>query len=386
MLKVLSRYVLSLGEPARLREAIAGAVSLPRRQSHLSHLDGWRGICILLVIVGHFVPGLGALGIAGVEFFFVLSGRLMAEILIFKRQAIGQFLKRRIARVVPALAFYVLVVGTVVNAIFLYQGSPVQLLSPAAALLFFHNYLPLSATVPAFEHTWSLAVEEHSYLLLVLIALISKRKPRLAAGLALGICVLTFINTLNLSAAPAAGAQFNYWRSDVRVGSVLMSFAACVLLLRGSTGGRLGSMPWLAPVTALLAIICLFTTFLIVPVQATLCTILSAIAVNSLGTSSPSFRHWLEHPFLVWAGTLSFSLYLWQQIFYWFTFVGLPVYAAIALAVICALWSFKRIEEPARNYLNAHWGQHDETGQPRPAGAKPARFRAWRFGPQPASN
>jgi peptidoglycan/LPS O-acetylase OafA/YrhL len=371
---------------ARLRQAITGAAYLPRRESHLSHLDGWRGICILLVIAGHFVPGLGALGSIGVEFFFVLSGRLMAEILIFKRQPIGLFLKRRIARVVPALAFYVLVAGTVINAIFLYQGASLQLLSPAAALLFFHNYLPASAALPGFEHTWSLAVEEHSYLLLVLIAVISKRKPRLAAGLALGICVLTFVNALRLSAAPAPGAQFIVWRSDVRVASVLMSFAACVLLRRGSAGGRLSSASWLAPVAALLAITFAFTNFAIAPVQLTICTILSAIAVNSLGTSARAFRNWLEHPFLVWAGTLSFSLYLWQQIFYWFTFVGLPAYAAVALALVCALWSFKRIEEPARNYINARWAQHDGMGQPRPAGIEPARVRAWPFGPEPVSN
>jgi peptidoglycan/LPS O-acetylase OafA/YrhL len=201
-------YIRAFGfcQRAPLTRAIAQALSLPRRQSHQLHLDGWRGICILLVIAGHFVPGLGPLGSIGVEFFFVLSGCLMAEILIFKRQPIGLFLKRRIARVVPALFFYVLVAGTVINAIFLYQGTSPQFLSPAAALLFFHNYLPLSASVPGFEHTWSLAVEEHGYLLLALIAVISGRKPQLAAGLALGVCVFTFLNALRLSAAPAPAA------------------------------------------------------------------------------------------------------------------------------------------------------------------------------------
>jgi peptidoglycan/LPS O-acetylase OafA/YrhL len=371
---------------ARLRQAIAGATYLPRRGSHLSHLDGWRGICILLVIAGHFIPGMGLLGVVGVEFFFVLSGRLMAEILIFKRQPIGLFIKRRIARVVPALAFYVLVAGTVINAIFLYQGSSLQLLSPAAALLFFHNYLPLSADVPGFEHTWSLAVEEHSYLLLVLIAVVSRRNSRVAAGIAIGICVLTFLNALRLSVAPAEGAQFIVWRSDVRVASVLMSFAFCVLMQRGPAARRLISRSWLAPVAAILTIACAFADEAITPVQLTICTVLSAIAVNGLSTSSPAFRNWLEHPFLVWAGTLSFSLYLWQQVFYWFTFAGLPKPVGLVLAVGCALWSFKRVEEPSRNYLNVRWARHDGDRQPEMTALAPAPVEACTLRAEAVSN
>jgi peptidoglycan/LPS O-acetylase OafA/YrhL len=347
----------------RLGQATARAVSLARRESHLAYLDGWRGICILFVIAGHFVPGMGRLSYIGVEFFFALSGRLMAEILIHKRQPIGLFIKRRVARVVPALAVYVLLVGAVVNAKYLINGSPLKLLSPAAALLFFHNYVPYLAIVPAFEHTWSLAVEEHSYLLLVVIALISRRKSRLAAGIALGICALTFINALRLWFGSPGGAQFDVWRSDIRVASVLMAFAICLLAQRGAAASRPSSTSWLTPAATILAIACSFTTTYTQPPQLAICAILSATAVNSLWTSSLAFRKWLEHPFLIWAGTLSFSLYLWQQVFYWFSQGGLPKPLGVVLAVGCALWSFKRVEDPARNYLNARWARNGESPQ-----------------------
>lgn len=373
-------------ERARLRQAIADAVSLPRRKSHLSHLDGWRGICILLVMVGHFVPGMGSLGTAGVEFFFVLSGRLMAEILIFRRQPIGLFIKRRIARVVPAMAVNVLLVATFANAIFLYGGAPLRLLSPAAALLFVHNYLPVSAVLPGLEHMWSLAVEEHSYLLLVLVAVVSRRNPRQAAGIALGICVLAFINALRLSHIPLHGAQHITWRSDVRVASVLMSFAFYVLLRLDPAARRLCSMPWLAPIAALVAIACFLMNGATTPVQLMICTILSAIAVNSLWSSSPTFRIWLEHPFLAWAGTLSFSLYLWQQVFYWFTFAGLPSIVGLVLAVGCALWSFKRIEDPARIYLNARWTREGEIRKPTMTKPVPAPREACTLRAEAVSN
>ena len=52
--------------------ALLAAVRLPVRSGHVALLDGWRGLCILLVLIGHAVPGLGRLGAIGVEFFFVL--------------------------------------------------------------------------------------------------------------------------------------------------------------------------------------------------------------------------------------------------------------------------------------------------------------------------
>jgi peptidoglycan/LPS O-acetylase OafA/YrhL len=54
-------------------------------RTRLAYLDGWRGLSIALVLIGHFVPVPGInLGVLGVEFFFVLSGRLMAEILFIE--------------------------------------------------------------------------------------------------------------------------------------------------------------------------------------------------------------------------------------------------------------------------------------------------------------
>ena len=63
----------------------------------------------------HFAPLPGInFGRMGVELFFVLSGRLMAEILFVRRFPIPAFFRRRIARVWPALfLFYQLsVIGT----------------------------------------------------------------------------------------------------------------------------------------------------------------------------------------------------------------------------------------------------------------------------------
>ncbi|TIX35964.1 MAG: acyltransferase, partial [Mesorhizobium sp.] len=77
-------------------------------RTRLAYLDGWRGLSIALVLIGHFfpVPGIN-LGVMGVEFFFVLSGRLMAEILFVERYPLKAFFKRRFSRIYPALLIFV---------------------------------------------------------------------------------------------------------------------------------------------------------------------------------------------------------------------------------------------------------------------------------------
>jgi len=338
--------------PGRLApERLLQLLQVPVRSGHVAFLDGWRGLCILLVLAGHFVPAMGPIARAGVEFFFVLSGRLMAEILIFGKQPVGTFLKRRVARIVPALIAYVVIVALLVNTVFWIVGLPFNWRSPAAAALFLHNYLPASDIVPAFEHSWSLAVEEHSYLLLVAIALATARSRRSAAWLALAIAALAIGNGVRLWLDPPLDAQSPFWRSDVRAASVLVSFALCLWLRPALQAADRPWLGWVAPLATLVALASYATTAGTTPLRLTVCIVAAAIAVNTIDASATRFRAWLSHPGLVWAGTLSFSLYLWQQLFYTLAHDGVPAPLCFALTVACALWSFKTIENPARDYL-----------------------------------
>ena len=79
-------------------------------RQHLDYLDGWRGLAVSLVLLGHFglddvLPGTSVLG---VDFFFVLSGRLMAEILFVQRSPLPTFFFRRFSRIYPGLLVFVL--------------------------------------------------------------------------------------------------------------------------------------------------------------------------------------------------------------------------------------------------------------------------------------
>jgi peptidoglycan/LPS O-acetylase OafA/YrhL len=140
-------------------------------------LDWLRGAAILLVLTSHyqvdwheaglFVP-LAALcmriGWAGVDMFFVLSGFLVGGLLLSETKKYGRidarlFYLRRMLKIWPPLycvpILYVLLMAA-------YGQSPAQSLAETwPILLHIQNYVPTPL-----GHMWSLAVEEHFYLLL----------------------------------------------------------------------------------------------------------------------------------------------------------------------------------------------------------------------------
>ena len=66
----------------------------PPPRERITYLDGWRGLAIIMVLLGHFFSiRLFSLAPFGVEFFFVLSGRLMAEILFVENFSSAKILR-----------------------------------------------------------------------------------------------------------------------------------------------------------------------------------------------------------------------------------------------------------------------------------------------------
>ena len=103
-------------------------------------------------------------GWVGVDLFFVLSGFLVSGLLFteFKsrgRLGVGRFYMRRGWKIYPP--FFALIAATV--AVQLLRGQPIPPASLASEVLFLQSYVP-----GLWNHTWSLAVEEHFYVLLPL--------------------------------------------------------------------------------------------------------------------------------------------------------------------------------------------------------------------------
>ena len=126
--------------------------------------DGWR------TAIGAWNRG----GWVGVDLFFVLSGFLVSGLLFaeyksFGRLSIDRFVIRRGFKIYPPL--WTLIAVTV--TLYLVNGLPVPRLGLASELLFWQSYVP-----GLWEHTWSLGVEEHFYLVLALLMVMTLRLNR----------------------------------------------------------------------------------------------------------------------------------------------------------------------------------------------------------------
>jgi peptidoglycan/LPS O-acetylase OafA/YrhL len=144
--------------------------------SHIPSLDGIRAIAFLLVYVSHI--GLGGLvpGGFGVTVFFFLSGYLITTLLRQEALRHGNislkaFYIRRAFRILPPM--YITLALTYVLVFMRVLSGPIGVAGFLAALLYVNNYYVLFAIWLAREITlprgmsvlWSLAIEEHFYLI-----------------------------------------------------------------------------------------------------------------------------------------------------------------------------------------------------------------------------
>jgi peptidoglycan/LPS O-acetylase OafA/YrhL len=139
---------------------------------HYQGLDLLRACAILMVIASHatylFLPAwpdlarIAGEGWVGVDLFFVLSGFLIGT-QIFRQTAasgkidFGRFYFRRAMRIFPAYFFVLLIYKIWATSV----NQPVM--QPLwTFVLFFRNYGNQNT---AFDHAWSLSLEEHFYLI-----------------------------------------------------------------------------------------------------------------------------------------------------------------------------------------------------------------------------
>jgi peptidoglycan/LPS O-acetylase OafA/YrhL len=148
----------------------------PAAPNRLLTLDVLRAVAVLMVMGRHLhnlevgmPPALAAVlrpwhacGWMGVDLFFVLSGFLVSGLLFAEYRRTGalrpwRFLGRRGFKIYPAYYFFLLVT-------WLWVGGRIPRDSFLHELVFIQNY-----TSRIWNHTWSLAVEEHFYLGLALL-------------------------------------------------------------------------------------------------------------------------------------------------------------------------------------------------------------------------
>lgn len=169
----------------------------PLSRGRLPELDGIRGMAILFVLLYHYLciadagvaptPGsllahgeqIFAMGWAGVDLFFVLSGFLIGGILLDARTSpryFSTFYARRFFRIIPLYylwiaAYFLIVLGPFHNLTGLLSGNLEGWRAAPIYFLFLQNSVKIAhATFGTawLGALWSLAVEEQFYLLMPL--------------------------------------------------------------------------------------------------------------------------------------------------------------------------------------------------------------------------
>ena len=183
------------------------APKAPQAHLEIPSLSGIRAFSWLIVFTSHAVESLGIPGRFGVTVFFFLSGYLITTLLRLEHERTGTislkaFYMRRVLRIWPPLVL-VLTIAIALAALRLSTSDGVLHWDAIASLIFHYtNYFEIARHgsfvdfPPGTEVCWSVAVEEHFYLLFPALFLILHRVIKTVNGRVFalfGICGLVLL-------------------------------------------------------------------------------------------------------------------------------------------------------------------------------------------------
>jgi peptidoglycan/LPS O-acetylase OafA/YrhL len=296
---------------------------------YIPTLDGWRALSIIGVIffhgrVGFFASGsildrLSVHGGLGVDIFFAISGFLICGLLLREyetssRISLRGFYIRRCFRILPPYYAYLVVVF----ALSLLGVLAINWSDIPSCLLFYRNYKPLG--IDEFggfytAHFWSLAVEEHFYLLfpMLLVVATPKRAGKVTLLLAIALFCWRMIEMRYQFFAGIFPPEYMLARTDMRSDGLVWGCVAAIYFpqIKRLVEQIKFSQLWIL-ILALLPVPILlrapgFHLLLVI--------LLPALLLSTVLQPRSILGRVLEWAPLRWIGTLSYSLYLWQQLF-----------------------------------------------------------------------
>ena len=323
---------------------------------HIPVVDGLRAIAVSLVLINHAWRKGPVIGGFGVTLFFFISGFLITGLLVDELRRTGRinfaaFYWRRFRRLAPAL----LVMLAVCTAVYWWWFGIWAGQEAMAGVLYIFNYYAITHSQPGQDLTfitlWTLAVEEHFYLVFPLVVALGWRFGRGLVAALFMICVLVLLWRCCL----VGQGERIYMSTDTRIDSILYG---CILAI----AIRLKIyLEWLKEwwVLALAAITLAFGTLL--PDQ----SFAETFRYTDQGLAFIPLFYWLvygpsnwatrvlESAPVVWIGKLSYSLYLWHfPILDMCHRLPLPritqVLLGLALSLVLSVLSYYCVEKPLR--------------------------------------
>jgi peptidoglycan/LPS O-acetylase OafA/YrhL len=331
-------------------------------------IDGLRAVAIVPVVLFH--AGFAALpgGFVGVDVFFVISGYLIATVIVRDILAgnfsIAQFYERRFRRILPALAVMTLASVIVAHLVLL----PEQLLhfgfSLTATALFVSNiffwsgsgYFAPSADWMPLLHTWSLAVEEQYYIVFPVVMAVGWRWIGWRFNLVLALVMaLSFgVGVYGSHQTPTAA----FYLLPYRAWELLLG---AVLALAGRVDGL--DRRYLREVCASAGVLLIAIALVVIdaetvfPGTAALLPSVGAALILVAGAHGRStVGDLLSTKPMVAVGLISYSLYLWHWPIFVFmrlvlatnTLPAAHACAGIGVALVAAMASWRYVERPFR--------------------------------------
>ena len=188
--------------PDHMQGQVGGSALAPRAPGTIPTLDGFRAAAISFVMLSHVGLEKCVPGQFGVTLFFFLSGYLITtllrrELICDGRVSYAIFYLRRAVRILPPMW---LAIGLAVVFSLTRLNHPLNFEGLTFDFAFLSNYLPRSG-VPI--GLWSLAVEEHFYLLFPVAAIIivSRWGARTCAAACALVCLVALGCELEKSSA-----------------------------------------------------------------------------------------------------------------------------------------------------------------------------------------
>lgn len=311
-------------------------------KKHIPALDGFRGLAILMVLFGHFsgeailkqyYPVAGPVftkivlfGLRGVDLFFVLSGYLITSILLDskgKQRFFINFYSRRFLRIFPVYYASLFLIFFIMPHIFKFDEQAIEISQRQIWLWGYVGNFPWSglnwdsSDIFQLGHFWSLAVEQHFYLIWPFVI------TRFDRHLLKTIC-LSWFAVSSIAGVVDAITSFNilwlHWSSITHSGGLALgSYCAIYLNEKGELYNRALKIVYTCvPIIMLLVFIPRnFFEKIVLSIMYPLTWVMFSALLIVLVTSKQESKltRLFENKILIKFGMYSYGIYIFHGIF-----------------------------------------------------------------------